>query len=363
MLISQKSKEIMDSCRFCWMCRHICPIGNATGQERNTARARMLALSVVERGAEPLSSVKDNIFECSLCEACTKECVTGWDPVKTIKEVKLELAMNNETPDYIMDMVENIEKTGNVFGATEICDKLSEAIKKHTKKTDTLLFLGKTATYKACKSAKTAIELLEKAGIEFTVLENEPSSGYDMEFLVGAADETKKMMENCAKVFNEYKTVVAYDPADSKIILREYKEWGIDVKAEVKTFTKYILDLINSGALKVKNNGKKYTPQDSHWLARSLEESDTIREILSKCGTVSEMLLNRKDTMLAGNIIMNEYMPKVMSRVARDRWINAKNMNTEILVTESVDEYILLGQEKADDIELMSIEEVVISCL
>ena len=45
MLISQKSKEIIDSCRFCWMCRHICPIGNATGQERNTARARMLALS------------------------------------------------------------------------------------------------------------------------------------------------------------------------------------------------------------------------------------------------------------------------------------------------------------------------------
>ena len=89
MLISQKSKEIIDSCRFCWMCRHICPIGNATGQERNTARARMLALSLVERGAEPLSGVADNVYECALCEACTKECVTGWDPVSRGKRGSL----------------------------------------------------------------------------------------------------------------------------------------------------------------------------------------------------------------------------------------------------------------------------------
>ena len=40
MNITEKAKNIIDNCRFCWMCRHVCPIGNATGQERNTARAR-----------------------------------------------------------------------------------------------------------------------------------------------------------------------------------------------------------------------------------------------------------------------------------------------------------------------------------
>ena len=51
MNISEKSKEIMANCRFCWMCRHVCPIGNATGLERNTARARALGLSLVARDA------------------------------------------------------------------------------------------------------------------------------------------------------------------------------------------------------------------------------------------------------------------------------------------------------------------------
>ena len=87
MLISQKSKETIDACRFCWMCRHVCPIGNATGQERNTARARALTLSLVERGAVRLSDVVDNVWECALCGGCTNNCMTGWDPVRFTKEV------------------------------------------------------------------------------------------------------------------------------------------------------------------------------------------------------------------------------------------------------------------------------------
>ena len=106
MLISNKSKEIIDSCRFCWMCRHICPIGNATGQERNTARARALSLSLVERGAAKLEgSIVDNVYECALCGACTKDCATGWDPVKFTKEVRLEAALNDQTPAYITKML------------------------------------------------------------------------------------------------------------------------------------------------------------------------------------------------------------------------------------------------------------------
>ena len=63
MNITEKAKKIIDSCRFCWMCRHICPIGNATGQERNTARARALGASLVVRGATDIKEIKDNIYD------------------------------------------------------------------------------------------------------------------------------------------------------------------------------------------------------------------------------------------------------------------------------------------------------------
>ena len=362
MLISQKSKEIIDSCRFCWMCRHICPIGNVTGQERNTARARMLALSLVERGAEPLEGVADNIYECSLCGACTKDCATGWDPVAAVKEVRTELAMNGVTPDYIVKLVENIQNCGNVYGEKDVPAALKKEIESLPEKADTLLFLGRDAIYKSPESAIKAIELLKKSGISFTVLKDEPDSGYAMEFLTGKTAESKEIAEKCAKAL-DFKTVVCYDPSDAKIFMREYKEWGINLSAKVVTFTAFVSELIKNGTIKVKASGKVYTVQDSAILARDLEETDAVRAIISACGENREMLCFGKDTILAGNLIMNEYMSEVIKETAAARWVNAKNMNAEILVTENPAEYEMLKSVKPEDTELMTIEEVVLECL
>ena len=362
MLISQKSKEIIDSCRFCWMCRHICPIGNVTGQERNTARARMLALSLVERGAEPLEGVADNIYECSLCGACTKDCATGWDPVTAIKEVRTELVMNGVAPNYIINLIKNIQCCGNVYGEKNIPAELENEIKTLPEKADTLLFLGRDAIYKSHKSAIKAIELLKKSGINFTVLKDEPDSGYAMEFLTGKTAESKEIAEKCAKVL-DFKTVICYDPSDAKIFMREYKEWGINLSARIVTFTAFLAELIKNRTIKVKTSDKVYTVQDSALLARDLDETDAVRTIISSCGKNREMLCFGKDTILAGNLIMNEYMHEVMEGTAKARWINAINMNAEILVTENPAEYELLKSVKPENIKLMTIEEVVLECL
>ena len=195
------------------------------------------------------------------------------------------------------------------------------------------------------------------------MLKDEPNSGYSMDFLIGAAAETKAVMENCAKVLNNYKKVVCYDPADAKVMMREYKEWGIELKAEVVTFTAFLAELIRDGKLAVKNSGLDFTVQDSPILARDLEETAPMREIISACGNVNEMLLNKEYTMLAGNLIMNEYMPKVIETVAENRWINAKNANAKVLVCASTAEYVMLSKTMPEGIELKKLEEVVAECL
>ena len=126
MIMSEKSKQHVDSCRFCWMCHHICPIGNATGQERNTARARALGISLVNRGAAELSEIMDNIYECSTCGGCVSVCVTGWDPVMFTKETRLQAALEDKLPTYINTLVDNCLESGNAYGKTALCDKLSE---------------------------------------------------------------------------------------------------------------------------------------------------------------------------------------------------------------------------------------------
>ena len=356
MQFTQKSKEHIDSCRFCWMCHHVCPIGNATGLERNTARARALGLSLVARDSiEYSDDIINNVYECSLCGGCMTDCVTGWDPVMFTREARLGAALDGKLPGYVMTMLSNFGEKGNIYGA----DK-NENIPE-IKGGDILFFTGEDTRAKGC--AKVAVELLTKAGVEFSLLKDEPNSGYSLDFLIGAAAETKAVMEECAKVLNNYSKVVCYDPADAKVMLREYKEWGIDLKAEVVTFTSFLAELIADGKLNVTKKAGSLTPQDSPVLARDLEETQPVRDILAACGEVSEMLLNREHTMLAGNLIMNEYMPDVMKKVAENRWINAKNANAKVLVTSSPAEYAVLSEVKPEGIELKKIEEVVAECL
>ncbi len=343
------------------MCRHICPIGNATGLERNTARARALGLSMVARDAVPYSDdIINNVYECATCGACVKECVTGWDPVMFVKEARLGAALDGKLPDYILKLINNFNEKGNIYGKD---NDPAIAAAGASAQSDTLFFIGEDARYNTPQNAIEAAELLKKAGVDFTVLDNEPNSGYSMDFMIGAAAETKSVMEECAKVLSKYKTVICYDAADAKVMKREYKEWGIGLNAEVKTFTEFVSGLIKDGKLKVKKSDMCFTPQDSFLLARDLEETEPMRDILNACGCVTEMLLNRKDTMLAGNLIMAEYMGDVMDAVARDRWVNAKNVNAKTVVTQTPAEYAILKRTKPEGIELMTVEEAVLKCL
>ncbi|MBQ8431979.1 MAG: (Fe-S)-binding protein [Clostridia bacterium] len=360
MIMSEKCKQHVDSCRFCWMCHHICPVGNATGQERNTARARALGISLVNRNAIDLSEIMDNIYECATCGACVHDCVTGWDPVMFTKETRLQAALEDKLPAYINTMVDNCLETGNAYGKTVICDTLAKCIASHATATDTLLLLGVDAKFMACKQAYKAALVLEKAGVSFTLLDKEPATGAQLDFLIGAAEETKEQMAACAKVLNGYKTVVVYDPADAKTIKQLYKEYGIEVTATVVTYTAFLASLVKSGALVGEKSGKTVVFQDPYQLSRDLDETEEARQVISAFATLEEMLLNREETVWAGNILMAQYKPAVIEKVAERRIFNAKSIGAKAMVTASVSEYVALTSVEQNDVEILSMEDLIL---
>ena len=359
MIMSEKSKKHVDSCRFCWMCHHICPIGNATGQERNTARARALGISLVNREAIDLSEIVDNVYECATCGACVHVCVTGWDPVMFTKETRLQAALDGKLPPYIAVLVENCLTCGNAYGKTEICAELAAAAAAHSAKTDTLLYLGVDAAYMVPEQAVKAIRVLEKAGTEFTVLTQEPASGAQLDFLIGAANETKEQMSACAAVFDEFKTVVVYDPADAKAVKQTYGEYGVETGAKVVTYTGFVAALVRESKLELNRGEKTVVFQDPYQLSRDLGETEDAREIIMNCAVLGEMLLNRDETVWAGNILMAQYMPDVMKKVAARRIFNAKTIGVNTIVTASVSEYASL-KAVAEDVEILSLEDLIL---
>ena len=354
MNITEKAKKIADSCRFCWMCRHICPIGNATGQERNTARARSLGVSLVVRGATDLKEIADNIYECTLCGACTNNCMTGWDPKVFIQEVKTEIVLNGVAPSYIMDLLERYQQTGNVFGK-EACKCLDSL---YNNDSETALFVGQDALYMAPDCVKNAVELLNKAGVKVSLDKNQ-DCGSALWFLTGKTLETLNVAKACAERLNAYKTVIVYDPVDLKLMLHEYKEWGIEITAKLISFNDYLLSLIEGGKIKVNKTNTEYTLQDNYAYSRELDDSISGRKLIEKVGVNKDMLLIGKEANLAGQLIMAEYMPIVMSEVAKNRWFNVKNMGSKIVVTENPAEYVALKATCPNGYEVIAIEEMI----
>ena len=355
MNISCKAKEITDNCRFCWMCRHVCPIGNATGHERNTARARAFAVSMVERGATELKEVSDNIYECSLCGACTNNCVTGFDPKVFIQEVKTEIIMNGVTPSYIIKLIETYTEKGNIYGMDT-----PECFTPYFKEgSDTLFFAGQDAFFKAPEAIISALKLIKIAGImpDFTSMQD---SGAALWFLTGKTEETRLAAKNLANILNQYKTVIVYDPFDLKMMLHEYKEWGIEITAKLVSFNEYVLSLIENGNIKVKMSENEYSLQDHFAYSRELDDSETGRRLIAKVGKSRDMLLIGKEANLAGMLIMNEYMPNVIEAVAKNRWTDAVNMGVTTLVTENPAEYVALKATAPEGCRAISVEEMIL---
>lgn len=359
MIMSEKCKQHVESCRFCWMCHHICPIGNATGQERNTARARALGISLVNRGAIDLSEIVDNLYECCTCGACVHDCTTGWDPVMFTKEARLQTALDGKLPSYIAALVENCLTTGNAYGKTETPAALADAAAAHSAKTDTLLYLGVDAVYMAPDQAVKAIRVLEKAGVEFTVLTKEPASGAQLDFLIGAANETKEQMTACAAAFDAFKTVVIYDPNDAKAMKQTCGEYGVETAAKVVTYTSFVAELIRENKLVLERGDQTVVFQDPYQLSRDLGETEDAREIIMSRAVLGEMLLNRKETVWAGNILMAQYMGDVMKKVAARRIFNARSIGINTIVTASVSEYVSL-KNAGEDVQILSLEDLIL---
>ena len=88
-------------------------------------------------------------------------------------------------------------------------------------------------------------------------------------------------------------------------------------------------------------------------------ETEEAREIINAYAVCEEMLCNKKDTMWAGNILMREWMPDVMDKVALSRIFNAKCVKADTIVTASVSEYVSLKSVESD-VEILSIEDLIL---
>lgn len=340
-MISQNALHHAEKCRFCFMCRHLCPIQLQTGREINTPRAKGLLLSMVKRGTQEFDrDMAQTMYECLLCDACVNDCATGYQPPLYIREARTEAVIENLAPAEVMELIDNIMSSGNIYGV----EKPSFA---QTGK-DVLVYLGEVATCQTQALANSFLQLLHLAGVQATVLDNEPASGAMLADLIGYVDEVSQQAKACAAAINQAKpkTVVVLDSYDAQIMKQKYPEWGFTIDAEVVTATSFIAQILQEGKLQTKPSGQIIAAcHDDDRTARAFYEFAPIRTIAESAGFVlTEMFNTERLAKSCGSAVTLAYMPKLIKRVAAGRWDDLKRTAAKTMVTANPQAYLCLSQ-------------------
>jgi Fe-S oxidoreductase len=360
---SDKIGKTIDSCRFCWMCRHVCPIGNQTGKEINTARGRALILSTLLRGKPLTPEIAAAVYECSLCGACVEQCVTGWDPRLFTKAARSEAVAAEMAPERVQEMLDGLENQGNPFGYLKGAQDVTlvEAVKDLPEKAEILLFIGCAATYQTPGTAVAAINLLKKAGARFTVLREESCCGLAWGDLLGSVEEVRQHMLTVTEAIRQTgaERLVALCPSCAKAFKHDYPEFNVGLQPEVETITSYLAGLVREGKLRPKALAEiTATFHDPCRLARDLEETEPVRELLAGMGVkLKEFYFHGAKTRCCGGGLLNEYQPELTAQTAAARWQEAKATGAELLVTACPSCQQVMNEVKPDG---MRLEDVIV---
>lgn len=360
-MFSVQNAKQADMCRFCWMCRHICPVAGATGSEGWGPRARGLMVSMIERGTEYDAEIADSIYHCTLCDACANDCVTGWKPADFIREARTLAVVNGIAPQAITDQIENLTYHGNVYGLP-LCEKLAERIASLPEKADTLLYLGQSGRAVGSSVALALMDILDKAGVVYTVLGDELPSGTFLNDLMGTTGDVQAAAAAVAGQITNTgaKELIALSPSDAVMFREYYGAWGILKNVKISSAPAFVAQLLGEKKISVKPVDLAASLQEPVKLTRGLEEEQPLLDIVAALGiNYIPFFLHGKFSRCVGNPIMECYDSTVAKRMVKVRCDDARRINSKVIITASADDYYIMSKYADEDIEIIDIYELI----
>lgn len=343
------SKEIArhaDACRFCWMCRHICPVAGSTGNESWTPRAKGLLISMIERGTEYDAGIADVMYHCTFCDACANDCVTGYRPSEFIRAARTQALVDGIAPASVTKAIETIMEQGNIFGEAQKVTCPGAAASA-----DTLLYLGQTVRAVQPEQGAAAAGLLAKAGVAYMVLDDEPASGAYLGELMGYTGDVQTVAAAAAEALTKTgaSKLVVLNPADAQMFKEQYAQWGLLSGMEIVTYTAFVAELLKDGKLAPKAVNRQASLQEPVKLTRGIEEEAPAKALIEAAGIENiEMFLNGKMSRCVGTVPFEKIAPETTKEMVRVRTDDARRMGSSAMVTVSPDDYYVLNKYAVD---------------
>lgn len=292
-----KLRNALTSCTMCGFCKSVCPSFKAINWDTDLSRGRIVLTYGLATGQlQPDESVVKSMGTCTTCADCVRRCTSKVDIVEIVEMCRSDLVANGYILLKHKAMCEGIVANNNPFGEkVSAIEKLG--LKPH--KAEIGYFAGCTATYRATKTSKAVIKILDALGSDWTGVDEVCCGSVMGRVGWNTEDQYVLMRKNVDRIASlGIKTLVLSCAGCYRMFKKEYPK-HIDVPFEVLHISEYLakqdLKLSSLGDVTV-------TYHDPCHLGRHCGVYDAPREVIAKFPGIDfrEMKFNRQFSHCCG---------------------------------------------------------------
>lgn len=176
-----------DNCRYCLMCRHVCPVGHVTRLETLTPHGWGLTIASVRRGLLHWDEATVTaLYQCADCGTCRAHCVTDQPLPEAIAEARAEVAAAGLAPAAALAVAERLAAFGNPYVAQAPEPPLGEG--------PVALFVGDEVAHRWPAALEAALKLLAVLDIRPALIGRGRNNGY-LASSLGFPDLARRLAE------------------------------------------------------------------------------------------------------------------------------------------------------------------------
>lgn len=329
------SAATTDNCRYCLMCRHVCPVGHVTMLETLTPHGWGLLIASERRGliGWNASSI-DKLFSCADCGACRAHCVTDQPLPNAIAAARAEVVQQALAPQAVYAVNEALLQWGNPY------QPIAPAPVRNAG--EVALFVGDEAAYLWPQALEAALQLLTAVGVMPVLIGAGRNNGYlatSLGFPATGKALAQAILDDLRA--SRARQLLVLTPGDFYTFQTLYDErlglpWPQDV--ELKEVSVYLAECLAVGELAFRklSEALPYAYVDPAHSVRVTTRYDAPRQLLAAAmpGPGIELFWRRDRTHPAGSTSLKFANPQMANHLTYARLGDAVQVGARLLISE-----------------------------
>ncbi|HSG15164.1 MAG TPA: (Fe-S)-binding protein [Anaerolineae bacterium] len=324
-----------ENCRYCLMCRHVCPVGHVTRLETLTPHGWGLTISSIRRGSLAIDeSTVNAIYSCADCGTCRANCVTDQPLPSAIAAMRAEIAAAGQALPAAYEIQAKLETWGNPYAeqAPEAVEGTSEAA----------LFVGDDAHYLGTEAVEAALRLLEAVGVKPILIGVGRNNGYLASSLGFPQLSFDLALATLAELESTgASSMMVLTPGDYYVFRQMHDErhglaWPSGVS--IQEVIPFLSQNLAAGNLRFKRskNQMPYAYVDPTHAVRVGDRHGAPRQLLAAVMPAEgqELFWRRERAHPSGNVALQYTKPHIADHLAYSRLADAMERGARLLITE-----------------------------